>query len=143
VVTDHDADAHRNGAGRAADAIGELLHARADFAAADMAELYRLVGDLARLAHATADATTILTNRIDVVHDTGRLHHDDTRRPVPTPTVDGTRTALERARHALATAGEQLEAAHNTISHFYVTDPVLRAVPDLVDVDDDAVGEST
>jgi hypothetical protein len=108
----------------------ELLHARFDGHAAEMADLYRLVGDLTRLAHSSAEAVTILTDSLEQMADAGRLHHDETRRPVPAATLSETLATLQRARGALGAAGDVLGAAHNDISHFYVTDPTLRVVPD-------------
>ncbi|CAN5650160.1 hypothetical protein BH24ACT5_BH24ACT5_02790 [soil metagenome] len=109
--------------------IGERLHAHFDGDELDVA-LYRLVGDLARLAHLTADAVAVLAGGLDRLADGGRLHHDDTRRPVPTSAIVDTRASLERARGALGPAGDVLDEAHNVVSHFYETDPVLRVVPD-------------
>ena len=107
----------------------QLLHDRVDANTADIADLYRLVGALARLSRSTAEAVTILTAGLERLDETGRLHHDDTRRPVPTVTLVGTLASLERARGALA-AGDVLDDAHNDLSHLYATDPVLRVVPE-------------
>lgn len=130
AVSDHAAGIDVSGAERAAEAMRELLHARFDGDTADMADLYRLVGELIRLAHSTAEAVTILTDNLEQMAASGRLHHDETRRPVPAVTLLETLARLERARGALGAAGDVLSDAHNDISHLYVTDPVLRVVPD-------------
>lgn len=130
AVSDHGAGIDVAGAERAVEAMRELLHARFDGNAAEMADLYRLVGDLTRLAHSTAEAVTILTQSLQQMADAGRLHHDDTRRPVPTATLSETLARLQRGRLTLDAAGDVLGEAHNHISHFYVTDRALRVVPE-------------
>ena len=127
-----------DGAGRAAEAIREMLHARYDHPAADMHDLYHLVGDLARLAHAAAEATEILTGRLADLHRDGRLHHDETRRRLPALTLDDINSTLQQAQRALRDGGGRFDDAHNDISHLYVAGPQLRVVPDA---NDDEVGE--
>ncbi len=130
------------GAQQAVDAIRRLLHDRSMSDDVDMGEMYRLAGDLAQLAYATAQAVGVVTDGLVGLHTTGRLHHDVTQRPVPTAEFDATVARLERARGALGAAGDVLDHAHNDLSHLYVMDPVLRVVPDPEpDTNDESVGE--
>jgi len=141
VVSDYGPGADVSGAERAVDAMRQLLHDRSNGDGDDIADLYRFVGDLALLAHSTAEAVTILTAGLERLHEAGRLHHDDTQRPVAASAIEATLARLERARGALGAAGDVLDDAHDDVSHFYVMEPVLRVVPDPEPDDETPVGE--
>lgn len=131
VVSDEGSGADVSAAQRAYIEIRGLVHsAQGTGTGFEVGDLYRLAGDLARLAHACGEAVGLLADGLETVGESGRVHLDETRRAVPAVPVDETARRLQRARDACGAAGDALDGAHNDLAHFSVTDPVLRVVPE-------------
>jgi|GEM_PF-2090037 len=114
-----------SGGDRAAEALRELIHATGDTRRFHSQELYRTVADLAAVARRAHRAIELVEAGLDHLDGSGRLYHDETRRPAVTGSTHG---HLDQARHTIQTAAAALEATHNECSRFYMAEPAKRTL---------------